>query len=286
MLRALGPLLIVLAVVVPCTTRAGFESTKWGMTPAQIRSAYPNGLAESPESGETFYRLRAGAFGIPNAVVTFAFLPKNGLNGVLLEFPNSSITSDLRRRDYVRPAAKEALRVRTSLMRALTKKFGKPSYQEAGASGSIAVWRVDGEFARLSMSVIDEERSDVRLWLGTLQEALRTSDAEDAIQDIFARTDESTWGAGGAMGVRWGMGTADVRDVYPNLRTLPFGPDRPIQTYRTQTFIEVLVGIHFDFYRGRLVEVTLGPGLRDIDTLTTALGQDGSLRRPALPHLS
>jgi hypothetical protein len=64
------------------------------------------------------------------------------------------------------------------------------------------------------------------------------------------------------MKVKWGMGPADVRDVYPAIDSIWASAEEPTRTFLVRDeFIEGLVGMHFEFYRGRLYEVSVSPFL-------------------------
>jgi hypothetical protein len=234
-----------------------------------VKGQFPGGTVEVIATGETFIRVKTPLFGGLNARTTFSTHPVFGLNVIVAEFQAPGSPTNGSSADYLRPTTKHAEGIKASVTKALTGIYGKPSHVKTTAHGSITVWKGKRDIARLNTVAIDSGRTDVRLWLDTSSEQVTPTPAQKQLETVFTRTDGSTWSKGGGMKAKWGMGPADVSEIYPDLRAILWNSYEPRKRFSTNAFIEGSVGIDFYFYKGRLCEVRVGPCLRSGDSIRT-----------------
>lgn len=256
--------LLAMWLAVPSGALADFGSSKWGMTPAQVKKLFPGGKAEAQDSGGAIYRVETRALGIRNALVSFAFLPRRGLNLVVINVLGSrgplGHPVDLEVGDFPRPSAKEVEPLLASLRKSLTSKYGKSDHERRWVGGGSVGWTGKGDYASLNTIPVDADRVEVQVMVRSSLEDLQTVEAQEVLYDVFARTRQEAWSTSSAMGVRWGMGAADVRDVFPKLRPrITNLPSDTTMAYVAADFVVRSVGIRFEFFRGRLVSLRFGP---------------------------
>lgn len=268
--RAMFHSLILLALCQCLLFGSGvFPKVKWGVTTPAMKAKFPKGLVEIKPTGETFIVVNTALFGGLHAKTTFSTHPVFGLNVIVSEFPAQSPFPTNSSSAYVRPTTKQAERIKASIVKELTGIYGKP-YVKTTDYGSITVWKGKGDIARLNTVVVDSGRTDVRLWLEPSSEGLIPTTTQKQLEAVFNHTDAATWSKGGGMKTKWGMGPADVAEVFPELGvTLPSSYE-PRKQFSTDAFIEGNVGIDFFFYKGRLCEVRVGPCLRSGDPIRTS----------------
>lgn len=256
---------LALVALFPCLlsgASAVFPKAKWGASAKAVKGQYSGASVEIQPTGETFMRAKMPLFGNLNARTTFSTHPAFGLNVIVTEFPAPGFSPTISASDYPRPTAKQAEGIKASVIRALTGIYGKPSHTKATVHGSITVWKGKEDVARLNTVTIDSGQTDVRLWLDKSSEQCTPTTAQRQLEAVFTHTNPSTWSEGGGMKTKWGMGPADVAEVYPGLESSFLShAEEPKKEFSTNAFIEGNVGIYFFFYKGRLCQVKVGPFL-------------------------
>lgn len=240
----------------PAVSSAAYGPTRWGMGVREVRMLFPGGTLSQSDAGDETYRVTARAFDTAPAIATFAFHPVHRLNAVMFEFPAAG-TFDATKQDYARPTSAHAAGLSSSLSRVLNAKYGPPAHENQGPGGRIKVWRGRDDFARMQVTVVADGCEDVRLWIETSSKLVDLTSDQKHLEDVFNSTAPESWSRTGAMRVRWGMGPADVRKVYPGLRSSPGILVEPTKAFSVDSYVEGQVGITFDFFRGRLFSLTV-----------------------------
>jgi hypothetical protein len=240
---------------------AGYELATWGMPLSQVEKLYPNGRTETMPGGGVFYRFVNSTFGLPTTLVTFSFPSGRGLNYVGVEFPEPGTKVDVSTGDYTRLKPANAVFVWDSVIKSLTASRSKPNILRGSSSlGGLVVWNAKvGDFIGMDATKSAMGRVRVLVRISDASDRSPLTDDESNLSGDFVKTLVSTWSDDGAFDTKWGMGTGDVRHVYPDLTFLSEDARKPIKTYSSKSFVEGKVTIHFDFFDGRLFSFSIFP---------------------------
>ncbi len=239
--------------------RADFERTSWGMSAAEIQKLYPGGSSHEYRGGETHYRVIQAAYGQPSALVTFCIRSETGLSRIAVEI--AARNAQAAPGAYNRPASGNAAEIRDDVVKAITADFGAPTTIEGSVPGAgVVIWdQKRPEWAVLASIPDASGRVQLLLRLYNLDHCAPSSFEDSDAGCGFWATPPAFWSAEGSFGAKWGMGPADVRASYPNLAGDP-SVGGAVQAYTAKADVEGRVDIRFDFFKGRLVALTLSPG--------------------------
>lgn len=240
----------------PIAKPLAIGAATWGMSTAQIEQAYPGGRLDVRANGKAVYQAASSnPLGVQaNALASFGF-SRDRLGLVVLEFPAG--VKGLVKWDYLRPSMTDAEALRVKLVASLSSRFGPPSYDKSGPGGQSMGWSKGVTYAGLHARRIGDDRQDLRVVLTVDAEVVPDTGLQSELLDgAFFRTSPDQWSQGGAMGLRWGMGPGDAKDVYPDLEASKISyAYAPTYKYSVKTFAEDEVVLTLEFFRGQLVEI-------------------------------
>lgn len=211
------------------------------------------------------------------------------LVGVLVEPIGKGEQALLLDENYPRLGIEDASLVYQGLVAALGDYFGPAEADDRGAEARHASWpcksvstdlspkqidRCKRLNAWLDLRVLDQGKADLRLWIMQADDVSEGGVyiANDYL-DSWTRTPPETWSKHGALDVVWGMGNADVRDVFrkridPRLDTLELRRCAMDGNYQAPAIADMevidFVGlekcvVQFGFFRGRLFSIHVMP---------------------------
>ena len=153
--------LITIICVLSCAVYANYDATKWGMALTEVQKAYPGGLAQDLQNGDTVYRVVRPIAGLPTGLLRFYFRPTMGLREVTIMFPRQGSEINLTTDTYFQATKQDAEAIRQVLRVGLNKRYGLPAI--SGPDGGESWLTPDQDMVSLSMFAKDATFATVEL---------------------------------------------------------------------------------------------------------------------------